>query len=538
MSQYHLQNKKKFFGFVICILLIMSLSVLGLFFLINYLNQDIKIENKNMENFKKATTKNTIRESAVAGQFYPADKNELESAIDNYLAEAEIAEEKGKFLPILIVPHAGYEFSGAVAAASFKQVQEKDFDRIVILGRSHQNFFPEVLADANAKWQTPLGEIAVDREWIEKMREKYEFFDTDNFSHKFEHSLEVQVPFIQRIFSNEKKIVPLLAGDDDIEIEKISQAIFENIDNRTLVIVSTDLSHYPEYQNAKDTDRQTIEAILSGNLKSFQQKIKELKLFKVGKDNLDTLICAEPAVAIAESLAEKMEAEPVLFESANSGDVYPEIQDRVVGYAAIGFYSNKILEASEIEASIEASTYDTELNREEQKKALEIARNSIEAKLDGEDYNPEINEGIFGEQRGAFITLKKNGQLRGCIGNFEPDKNLAENIKEMALSAAFNDPRFSPVQNYEWEDIKIEISVLSPMRKIDDPDSVEVGKHGVYVRQGVNSGVFLPQVATEAGWSREEFLDNLCESKAGIGRGAWRDGSAELYVFTAQVFEE
>lgn len=541
MPRYHLQNKKKFIGFVLCILLVTALIIvaviLGVKILRRNINNNQKAMNAQDNNLQENNNKQLkYREPAVAGQFYPADKEELEKQIDEYLAQAEIKEPQGKYLPILVLPHAGYEFSGAVAAEGFKQTEGWDINRIIILGRSHKNYFSGVAADTNDIWKTPLGDLEVDRDWIEKIDQENDFFTQDSFSHKYEHSLEVMTPFVKKIFNDKAKIVPLLVGDDDgLDFDKISSAFLENMDNKTLLIVSTDLSHYPDYQTAKDTDRETIEAILKGNLEEFQTKIKELKLFKIGKNNLDTLACAEPSVAIAEKLAEKLEAKGILFKYASSGDAYPETKNRVVGYGAIGFYSDKGLQSSN---ETEVSTEDANLNQDEQKKALEIARKTIEAKLKNEDYNPESSEGIFQEKRGVFVTLKKDGQLRGCIGNFEPEANLAENIKAMALSAAFDDPRFSPMQNYEWGKIKIEISVLSPMEKINNPEIIEVGKHGVYVRQGIHSGVFLSQVATEAGWNREEFLDNLCENKAGILKDAWRDGSAELYIFTAQVFEE
>ena len=478
------------------------------------------------------------RETAVAGQFYPANKEELEKSLDDYLGQAELVDQEERYLPILILPHAGYEFSGAVAAAGFKQVQNREINRIILLGRSHRNYFSDIGADTNDFWRTPLGDLKVDQEWIKKMEEKYDFIKSDKFSHQYEHSLEVMAPFIRKIFNDRAQIVPLLLGDNDLDFEKIAQSLIENIDNKTLIVISTDLSHYPEYQKAKSIDRKTINAILSGNLEKFQNGMEELKVFEVGKNNIDTLACAEPAVAIAEFLAEKLEARGELFKYANSGDFYPETRDRVVGYAAIGFYSNKDLPSLESNNSEAASNLTGELNEEERKMALEIARQSIKYYFINTPYILPETGGIFEEKRGVFVTLRKNGELRGCIGNFEPDKNLAENIKVMALAAAFKDPRFSPLQSDELADIKIEISVLSPMQKIEDPNLVEIGKHGVYVTKGGNSGVFLPQVAIEEGWTREQFLDNLCEHKAGLDKNSWRDGSAELYIFTAQVFEE
>jgi hypothetical protein len=180
-----------------------------------------------------------------------------------------------------------------------------------------------------------------------------------------------------------------------------------------------------------------------------------------------------------------------------------------------------------------------ELNFEEQKIALQIARQTLEIFFRKRSYEPEVSAyPTFQTKRGVFVTLRKNGELRGCIGTFEPEQNLAQTIQAMVLSAAFWDPRFFPLQENELPEIKIEISILSPRQKITNPTLIEVGKHGIYIQRGHRSGVYLPQVAIKQGWNREEFLNSLCEDKAGLEREAWRDGSAELYIFTVQVCEE
>ncbi|MCX6782251.1 MAG: AmmeMemoRadiSam system protein A [Candidatus Magasanikbacteria bacterium] len=180
-----------------------------------------------------------------------------------------------------------------------------------------------------------------------------------------------------------------------------------------------------------------------------------------------------------------------------------------------------------------------ELNSTKQKTALEIARKTLEAHFDGRDYVPEVGDiKILSEHRGVFVTLRKNGNLRGCIGIFESDRPLTEVIREMALAAAFEDNRFEPLTKDELNEIKIEISVLSPMKKIASADEIELGKHGVNIRRGARSGVFLPQVAEETGWDKKTFLDSLCVEKAGLEPGCYNDPNTELYIFTAQVFEE
>ena len=156
------------------------------------------------------------------------------------------------------------------------------------------------------------------------------------------------------------------------------------------------------------------------------------------------------------------------------------------------------------------------------------------------DKNPMVYKKftIFAEKRGVFVTLHQNGELHGCIGLIEPIKPLGEAIKEMALAAAFDDYRFSPITTKEWPKIKIEISVLTVPEKINNIQQIQLGKHGVIIKSGLHSGVFLPQVATETGWSLEEFMDELCSQKAGLPKDCWRHGRSEIYIFEAQVFSE
>lgn len=188
---------------------------------------------------------------------------------------------------------------------------------------------------------------------------------------------------------------------------------------------------------------------------------------------------------------------------------------------------------------MDAMASTNELNQQEQKIALDIARQTLAASFSDGAYSlPADLPAVFKEKRGAFVTLRAGGQLRGCIGIFEGRENLAETIKEMAMAAAFDDTRFPPLTADELEKIKIEISVLSPMRRVASAEEIELGKHGVYVSRGWQSGVYLPQVAEETGWGKEKFLDSLCQEKAGLPKNCWRDGSAELSVFTAQVFGE
>lgn len=181
---------------------------------------------------------------------------------------------------------------------------------------------------------------------------------------------------------------------------------------------------------------------------------------------------------------------------------------------------------------------DTSLTPEEKKKLLGIARDTIEKRANGErPVPPEEASGALSESRGAFVTLHKHGHLRGCIGCFVGEGPLAETIQRMAISAGWEDPRFPPVRKEEVDDIDIEISVLSPLREIDDVSEIEVGRHGIYITKGFYRGVLLPQVATEQGWDRDTFLSHTC-IKAGLSPDAWKNKDLKIEVFTAEIFGE
>ena len=473
---------------------------------------------------QKAQDNRGVRQAAVSSQFYPSDKIELSTMIDNFLSQATAT---NTAVPqILIVPHAGYVYSGRVAAFAFKQLQNSGFNRAIIIGRSHQEFFEGVAIDGSDAWQTPLGEVALDKDFISKLQKQdNSLFFENSAVHKTEHCLEVEVPFLQKVLGGDIKIVPMLFGDDNLQtVQKLADALFSIIDERTVVIISSDLAHYPSYDDANKIDKKTIDAILSDNINGFEQNMP----------NLQTTACAKNAIQTAMLLAKQMGLQGKLLKYANSGDAASQARERVVGYAALGFFS------ADARRSAPCKEKGTEcLAEQEQKIALQIVRETLQAAFEKKDYPLSADlPKIFQENRGVFVTLKRGEQLRGCIGNFQPDISLGQNIKDMALSAGFSDSRFTPLQKDELKDIEIEISVLSALQKITDPNIIVAGEHGVMVRKGRQGGVYLPQVAAEMGWTREEFLNSLCSEKAGLARDCWLDGSAELFIFTAQVFSE
>jgi AmmeMemoRadiSam system protein B/AmmeMemoRadiSam system protein A len=477
---------------------------------------------KSMDDFK------TIRQPAVAGQFYPEDKDELSQMIDQFLNNVEL--ESTDLTPrVLILPHAGYVFSGQTAAYGFKALQGKNYDNVIILGSSHNFPTNDLVLYGGDAISTPLGLVPTNQKIISQLAKESEIKIQDDI-HLPEHSLEVQLPFLQKVLSSDWQVVLGLINTDNYEdLQNIANDIYTLVTQypNTLVVISSDLSHYPKYKDAIDSDQRILEAILTKEPSIFSAT--NLQILAEEKPGLDTCACGASAIKIGMFLADKMNLQGKILNYSNSGDIkdYGD-KHRVVGYGAVAFN----------QSDNQASQY---LNDQEQQAALKLARNTLELefKLTQEKYEDYVKHPIFKEKRGVFVTLNINHQLRGCIGLIEPVKPLAKGIIEMAKAAAFNDQRFEPLTKEEFKNVKIEVSVLTPPRKINDPHKeIQLGKHGVIVKQGTNSGVYLPQVATDTGWDLETFMVSLCASKANLPETCWQDGSADIYTFEAQIFEE
>ncbi len=473
-----------------------------------------------------------IREAAVAGSFYPADKSTLNSQIDDFLNQAQIIPVKEK-LRILIVPHAGYSYSGQVAAWGFKQIKEEDYKRVILIGPSHRAYFDKAAVWDKGVWQTPLGEIEVDEDFTQGLISGRGGISADLKPHLQEHSLELELPFLQRVVADFKLVPILLSHSEEAVLQDLSKALVENFDDQTLLVVSSDLSHYPSYEIANKVDKETIEAILSGDIEKFEGVVNK----NLDQPGVDTCACGAQAIQVGMLVAEQLGFKDIkLLKYENSGDVGGD-KGRVVGYGSIGFYG----ESAKLKAQNSKPQLKTQnlLNPEQQKKLLEIARKTLESFLkDGKMPEFQIGSKELNQKLGVFVTLRKDGHLRGCIGEFEPKEPLYKLVQAKAIDAAVNDPRFQPLQYDELDSIKIEISVLSPREKIDDWRKIELGKHGVMIKKGLRGGTFLPQVADETGWDLEEFLSHLCQSKAGLPSDCYKDPDTEIFIYTAQVFEE
>ena len=470
------------------------------------------------------TTVPIVRPATQAGRFYENDARLLSHEVDSLLARHA---KDGTFdsVAALIVPHAGYYFSGNVAASAYSKLHpEKKYKRIFLLGPSHHEWLDGASVNSEADYYaTPLGEVKVDREVARQLIEADSIFSYQQKAHDREHCLEVQLPFLQRRFKEVPPIVPIIISTNDFaKLKQMAEVLKPWFTDENLFIVSSDFSHYPSYADACEVDAKTGKALESGDVGQFIAAIESNA--RSGIRNLATSACGEfPIITLMLMLDGHCQMKHLMYQ--NSGDIDDYDHSRVVGY-----HSFAIVRGEEKAFS---------LSDEEKQTLKKIAYQSIRDSLDGKSLS-EANDQLsivnyqLKEKCGAFVSLHKQGRLRGCIGHFGEDTPLYEIVAEMARAAAFEDPRFQPVSRGELDDLDIEISVLTPMRRIQSLDEFELHKHGIYIRKGFRSGTFLPQVADEVNWTKEEFVGHCSQDKAGLGWNGWRD--AELFVYEAIVF--
>ena len=467
------------------------------------------------------------RVPAVAGQFYPASATELRATLADFFSHAVRPMGKDP-VEALIVPHAGYVFSGQVAASGFAQIDpQRTLDNIFLIGVSHNAAYDGAAVYVSGDFLTPLGRVPVNTEIGRNLLGRQGLFLENNRAHAVEHSLEVQLPFLQYHLKKPFKIVPILLGTADPAVcARLAQALRPFFTEKNLFVVSTDLSHYPSYQDAVTIDRRTIDAVLSRSPDKLLRTVADND--RTGTRNLATSMCGLGGVLLLQEMVGADESENyTLVQYKNSGDVPEGKKNQVVGYAAITV------------TRVQKEKESFHIRPEDRRRLLAIARSTIEEYLQTHQ-SPDLHMGQLSSTLrtpcGAFVTLKKHGDLRGCIGNFSGAEELAKTVQNMAIAAATEDHRFSPVSAAELKGLEIEISVLSPMRKVASAQEIQLGKHGIYIRKGNRAGTFLPQVAKETGWSLEEFLGHCAQDKAGIGWEGWKE--AEVYVYEAEVFGE
>lgn len=468
-----------------------------------------------------------IKEPDVAGQFYPDDPAVLSAMIDRFLNKADPQPQKGDIFA-LICPHAGYEFSGQIAAYAYKLIKGRVYHTVVVIGTSHHYALSGASVYPEGIFRTPLGDLEVDSAFAQRLLGRDRDIVFEPVAFEGEHSVEVQLPFLQKTLSG-FKIVPIIMGDCAFSTcRKLADLLKEAIAGRkdVLVVVSSDMYHGYDFEEAYAIDNRTMAYLRNMDAPGLYYGLREGQLQMCGGFG------AVSAIMLAKEMGHN---DLKVLKYATSADVTGKRTKGIwtVGYASCAIDHPDTADPQKKEGAA------VMLNKGQRKRLIEIARSSIEDYLKT-GRKPEIaeNDPVLLKEMGAFVTLHERGQLRGCIGNLVGTEPLYLTVRDMAIEAAVADPRFAPLKLSEVKDVEIEISVLSPLERIDSVDKIEMGKHGVLIKRGFNSGVFLPQVATETGWSKEDFLNNLCAHKAGLREDAWKDKSTEIYIFSAEVFSE
>lgn len=465
------------------------------------------------------------REPVVAGRFYPGDRAELSKAVDSYLAAGEKLKKPEGRVTAVLVPHAGYVYSGKLAGMAFHFIED-NYDTVVVLATGHTEGVKGAALLAGDFHKTPLGKVLPDRKLAAKLAKASALFEDRPSAHLREHAVEVELPFLQRRLKKPFRLLAAVMNTSDLEEARaVGRALGKALKGRkALLVISADLSHYPSRADAAAADGAVKLAVESMDPSLLWHTTRFILAKKV--PGLDTCACGEAAMIAGMEAARALGARSFrALKLSNSYDEYPAGDPgRVVGYLSGLFLSS-------------GKPADLSLTPALEHKLLEEARLTIKRQFAGEDQprglDPEPRLNLPGA---AFVTLTKNGALRGCIGTVIPGMTLMDAVRYGAYSAAFRDTRFPALREEELKDVKIEISLLSPMKE-SRPGEIKPRRHGVMVRRGGSSGLFLPQVWEQIP-DKEDFMGELCEQKARLPRGCWKEKGTDLYTFTADAFEE
>ena len=506
-----------------------------------------------------------IRPAAFAGPsgFYPSDPERLRQQIQRYLDESEVVGDEAPWG--LVAPHAGYVYSGPVAAWAYRQIVGRDYDAVIVLAPSHREPFGYASVMTRGSYVTPLGEMTVaERVAEELVASAGKAAEASLKGHATagafsgEHSLEVHLPFLQVALGN-IPIVPVVLGWVGWEAcRNLGRALAVVSERRKLLVVaSSDLSHYHSYEEAYRLDKRVVATIEALDAQGLAEGCREGRLEACG---------GMPIAAMLAAAREMGGANVRIFRHKNSGDVPEGGKEQVVGYLAAGVYVEKknmpkpgshsrnfvakrpipgqqaARGTPPVHGQQAARGTPTEagsgsglvLNQEDKATLLKRARETIALALNNKSSPRAEFKGNLREKRGVFVTLRIAGRLRGCIGRLTPDEPLGMLVGEVAVQSALSDPRFPPLEPEELALTEVEITVLGEIEAARAEDVVP-GRHGLLIRKGWQQGLLLPQVATEHGWGREEFLDATCR-KAGLPAGCWREKETKIFIFTADVF--
>jgi AmmeMemoRadiSam system protein B/AmmeMemoRadiSam system protein A len=479
-------------------------------------------------------TEKKVFESTLPGRWYDADKDKLTAELDGYLAKVDATPLDN--VHAIIVPHAGYQYSGQIAAYAYKQIAGKKFGRVIVMGPSHHLPMENVASVPDVThYATPLGEMPLDVDFIAALK-KHGMFRTVRGADVAEHSVQIQLPFLQRALG-EFALVPIVVGQLDVgAVREMAKILAGLIDADTLVVASSDFTHYgSDYgylpfttdvlENLKKLDMGSWECIEKKDVDAFSQYVE-----KTG-----TTICGRcPISVLLAMLPPEMKAHLIKYDT--SGNLTHDTA-KSVSYLAIGFTGTwKKGEPVAPKVSETASLTD-----EDKAQLLTLARATLEGYVkNGHAPKPDelgikITPGMS-QIMGAFVTLTEHGELRGCIGEIFPQRALYKAVIAHAVDSGVNDNRFRPVKVDELPLLHYEISALTQPYPVNSYHDIVLGKHGIVIEKNGRTAVFLPQVPGEQGWDLPATLTHLSQ-KAGMPPDAWQEG-ASFTVFEAIVFGE
>jgi len=471
------------------------------------------------------------RQPAVAGAFYPDDPVTLTKTLAEMYSEAKKKTLPGRPIAI-IAPHAGYVYSGKTAAMAYKQLEGQQYDVVVVISPSHTVFFQGASVYDGGAYKTPLGKIEIDRELAEKIGSIHPLVYMSNQGHtggsiRGEHSLEVQLPFLQQVLGNFKLVAVVLGDQEEATCRALGEVLASVLSKKnSLIVASSDLSHFHGEKEARKLDgivQQAVEAYDPDKL---------LNVLTSGRGEA----CGGGPIAAAMIATRKLGGEKVVVADYSTSAKTTGDFSEVVGYLSALIVSSKAAPKRDSTMGTPISKKWAGFKKEDKEFLLKLAHDAIAAGVNNEKLIfAEPTSRILCEKRGAFVTIKIRGNLRGCIGLIRAAKPLYETVIEMARSAAFDDPRFAPLSKDELDHIEIEISALTPLVRVEDINEIEVGRDGLMIVLQMHSGLLLPQVATENHWNRTAFLEQTC-LKAGLPKNSYKDKAAQIYRFSAEVF--
>jgi len=494
-----------------------------------------------------------VRPPAVAGAFYERLPFALDRQVERLLSQASRPVTTG-MLVAAVAPHAGYIFSGSCAASVYTLLSSGQYDRVIILCPFHRaNVAGVSLPDpALTDYSTPLGLVPIDREVCDALRFKKGFVTEPSAGGK-EHAIEVQLPFLQKTLRS-FRLVPLICGaEGQVDVKSASEALVPYFGSNTLLIASSDFTHYgPDYGFEPFLDK--VPERLHECLDQASGRVAALD--RDGFSNYcaathDTICGEMPIKILIETLqGSGRRLTGQVLDLATSGEVTGHY-DNSVSYAAIGFFSGHTVAAgtSQKQAGVKeghivkehrSGSWTPGLTEGEKKTLFAIANDTLKWCVNGRQGEFDLSKyeitPLLKKEMATFVTLKIHGNLRGCIGSLAPEEALYRSVHNNAVNAALRDPRFSPVQTGELSRIEVDVSVLSPIRDIPAIADFKIGQQGIILEKGRYRAVYLPEVATEQGWTVEETLSSL-SMKAGLSPDAWREG-ARFKVFESVVLSE